>query len=138
MAGVNKVTLLGRVGKDPEIKDINSDLKVATFTLATDQSYKDKAGNKVENTQWHNIQAWRGLAGVIERYVKKGDLLYLEGSIKYSSWDKPDGTKGYKTEIVIDEMVMVGGKKDGQQGGSSSAPSSGGQPPAPEDDLPFS
>lgn len=134
MSSINKVILLGRLGKDPEAKTINGDLKVVNFSIATSESWNDKSGNKQEKTEWHRCQAWRGLADVIEKYVKKGDLIYVEGKITTRSWDK-DGVKQYATEIVVHEMVMCGGKRDGGSAGNSDG--FGGTPNAPEDDLPF-
>ncbi len=134
---VNKVILIGRLGKDPEVRAIPSGVKVANLSIATDESYKDKDGNKVEKTEWHNIVAWRGLAEVFEKYVKKGDLIYVEGKLTTEKYDK-DGVTHYATKIVVHEMTMLGGKRDGggTPSGSGSAPSSGSGKP-PEDDLPF-
>ena len=123
------------MGKDPEAKTVSGDLKVVNFSLATDESYKDKSGNKVEKTEWHRCQAWRGLADVIERYVKKGDLIYVEGKITTRTWDK-DGVKQYATEIVVDQMKMLGGKKNSGEGSASSGSGSSGFS-EPEQDLPF-
>lgn len=108
---VNKVALLGRVGKDPVIKSFNNGGKVAEFSIATDDSYKDKSGNKVEQTDWHNIRCtYPKLCDVIESYVKRGSLLYVEGKIKTRSWDDKDGNKRYATEVVIESLKLLGGK----------------------------
>ncbi len=125
-SSLNKILLIGRLGRDPEVKSIPSGVKVANFSLATDESYKDKDGVKVEKTEWHNCQAWRGLAEVIEKYVKKGDLIYVEGKIQTRKYEK-DGVTHYATDILVQEMTMLGGKKDGGQSGSGgySAPSDG-------------
>jgi len=111
---INKVILLGNVGKDPEVKYFDNESSVANFSLATSETYTNKNGEKVTNTEWHNIQAWRGLAKVVEKYVKKGDLIYIEGRIKTRSYDDKDGNKKYVTEILADEMKMLGsrGNKD--------------------------
>lgn len=137
---VNKVILVGNVGKEVETRDVGG-AKVAQFSLATSESWKDKtSGERKTKTEWHNIVIWRGLAEVAEKYVKKGQQLYLEGKIVNRSWDKEDGTKGYMTEIVCTEMKMLGSK--GSEG--SSTPNAGTSiPPAPtgevdeELDLPF-
>jgi len=105
---INKVILVGNVGKDPEVKYIQEDLPVANFPLATSESYRGKDGDKIENTEWHNIVLWRGLAKVAESYVKKGSQLYIEGRIKTRSWDDKEGNKRYTTEIIADNMQMLG------------------------------
>jgi single-strand DNA-binding protein len=135
MAGVNKVILIGNLGKDPEITNIGNDVKKAAFSLATSESYKNKDGNKVEQTEWHNIVIWRGLADVAERYLHKGSKIYLEGKLKYRSYDDKDGNKKYITEIVGDTFTMLDGKP---QDGNNSVPAPPAELPAgPEDDLPF-
>ena len=108
---VNKVTLVGNVGNDPEVRYVSENIPVATFRLATSESFTNKAGEKVTNTEWHNIVLWRGLAKVTESYIKKGSLVYIEGKLTYRSYEK-DGQKMYFTEIVADQMKMLG-KKDG-------------------------
>ncbi len=135
---LNKVMLIGRLGKDPEIRAISSGAKVANFSIATDESYKDKDGVKHEKTEWHNIVIWRGLAEVVEKYVKKGDLIYIEGKLTTEKYEK-DGVTKYTTKIVADQMTMLGGKRDsGQQGdGGFGSSAAGGGFKAPEDDLPF-
>lgn len=109
MRGVNKVILVGNLGKDPEVQYLESGTCLAKFPLATSDSYKDKSGNKVDQTEWHNIVVWRGLAEIAEKYLSKGKGLYLEGKIKTRSWDDKDGNKRYTTEIVCDNFVMLGG-----------------------------
>ena len=106
---MNKAILIGRVGKDPEVKQV-SGTAVAKFTIATSESYKNKAGEKVEQTEWHNIVIWGKLCDIVERYVKKGDLLYVEGKIIYGSYEDRDGNKRYTTDIKVDEMKMLGSK----------------------------
>lgn len=136
MAGVNKVILVGHLGKDPEVKKLESGISVAKFSMATTESYKDKNGNKVENTEWHNIVVWRTLAEVAEKWLKKGQLIYLEGKLKTNVVeDKEKGTKRYFTEIIGDTFTMLGGKKDGSQDSKSEEqePVMAGE----EKDLPF-
>jgi len=144
---VNKVILVGNVGKDPEVQYISDDVAVAKFTLATSESYKNKMGERVTNTEWHNIVAWRGLAKVIEQYVKKGAQLYIEGKITNRSYEK-DGTTKYFTEIVANEMKILGKRNEfSEQSGDTSASINAPSPVANttntdfstdlEDDLPF-
>ena len=110
---VNKVILVGNVGKDPEIRHLDSNIAVANFTLATSENYTNKAGEKVTTTEWHNIVCWRGLATVAENYVKKGNQVYIEGKIKTRSYDAQDGSKRYVTEIYADTMQLLGRKSEG-------------------------
>lgn len=116
---VNKVILVGNVGKDPEVRHLDSGVAVASFSLATSETYNAKNGERVTTTEWHNIVLWRGLAEVAEKYVRKGMLLYIEGRIRSRSYDDKDGVKRYITEINGDNMRMLG-SKDSSSGGSSS------------------
>ena len=111
---INKVILVGNVGKDPEVRYLDKNVAVANFTLATtDRAYTMQNGTQVpERTEWHNIVAWRGLAETIEKYVKKGNLLYLEGRLRTNTYEK-EGVKHYSTEIYADSMKMLG-KREGQ------------------------
>jgi single-strand DNA-binding protein len=151
---VNKVILVGNVGLDPEVRTTESGVKVARVRLATTERIYDRQTNESkELTEWHTITLWRGLADVVDRYVKKGSQLYIEGRLRTREWTDKDNIKRYTTEILADEMKLLGRKSDGQQG---SAPASGGysapsqqpvQQPAPAvsipqvnedpDDLPF-
>ncbi len=115
---VNKVILVGNVGKDPEIRHLDSGVAVANFPLATSESYTAKNGEKVTTTEWHNIVLWRGLAEVAEKYVTKGRQLYIEGRIRTRNYDDKDGNKRYMTEIYGDTMQMLGSKNDGNTGNS--------------------
>lgn len=114
---VNKVILLGNAGKDPEIRDVQG-VKVAQFTLATtDRAYTTKSGTQVpERTEWHNVVAWRGIADVCERYVRKGSKIYIEGKLTTRSWDGRDGTKQYRTEVVIENLELCDKPQQSQQG----------------------
>lgn len=107
---VNKVILVGNVGKDPEIRHLDSGVAVANFPLATSESYNAKNGERVTTTEWHNIVLWRGLAEVAEKYVKKGRQLFIEGRIRTRNYDDKDGNKRYITEIYGDNMQMLGPK----------------------------
>ena len=109
---INKVILVGNVGKDPEVRYLDSGVAVANFPFATSEKYKNKQGEKVTNTEWHNIVMWRGLAEVVEKYVNKGSQLYIEGKIRTRSYDDKDGNKHYITEIIGDNMQMLGRKGD--------------------------
>ena len=111
MAGVNKVMLIGNLGKDPEVRYLDSGIAVANFSLATTENYKNKEGEKVSQTEWHNIVLWRGLAEVAEKYLKKGSNVYIEGKIRNRKWEDKEGNTRYTTEILGDNMTMLG-KKD--------------------------
>ncbi|HEX5168903.1 MAG TPA: single-stranded DNA-binding protein [Cyclobacteriaceae bacterium] len=148
MSGVNKVILVGRLGKDPEVRNLDSGVAVANFTLATSESYKDKTtGEKKEVTEWHNIVLWRGLAEIAQRYLHKGDMVFVEGKLRSRSWEK-EGVTRYITEVVADNMTMLSTKPGGYSSGSemstgSSSPERSSQESfrAPvdssTDDLPF-
>ena len=114
---LNKAMLIGNVGRDPEVRYLegNNGAKVATFTLATTERYRDRNGETRENTEWHNIVAWRNTADVVERFVKKGTQLYIEGRIRTRSWDDQNGNKRYTTEIVADTLQLLGKRPEGQQ-----------------------
>ena len=118
---VNKVILVGNVGKDPDTRYLDENTPVCKFPLATSEVYRNRDGEKVEQTEWHNIVLWRGLAKVAEQYVKKGAQLFIEGRIRSRSYDDRDGIKRYITEIVGDNMQMLGRRQDtdSQQGGDS-------------------
>jgi len=107
MRGVNRVTLIGNLGKDPEIQLIEGQIPVAKFSLATTETHKDRSGKQVNHTEWHNIVLWRGLAELAQKYLHKGSMVYIEGRLKYRNWEDKDGTKKYITEIVGDSMVML-------------------------------
>jgi len=109
---VNKVILVGNVGKDPETRYLEGGTAVCSFPMATSETYRNRDGEKVTNTEWHNVVLWRGLAEVAEKYVRKGSQLYIEGRIRTRSWDDRDGNKRYTTEIVGDNMQMLGKRSD--------------------------
>ena len=119
---VNKVILVGNVGKDPETRYLEGGTAVCSFSMATSETYRNRDGEKVTNTEWHNVVLWRGLAEVAEKYVKKGSQLFIEGKIRTRSWEDKDGNKRYTTEIIGDNMQMLGKKSDGA-GGDSGATS---------------
>lgn len=140
MSGVNKVILVGNVGRDPEVRHLENGAVVATFSLATNETYKDKTtGEKKDLTEWHNVVIWRGLAEVVEKYVKKGDELYIEGKLRTRSWEK-DGITRYTTDVVADNMVMLGGAKGSNRPPAPTqehAPQQSAQADLPTVDLPF-
>jgi len=135
---LNKVQLIGNLGKDPELKYTPSGVAVATFSIATSESWKDQDGNQQEKTEWHNIVAWRKLAEICGEYLKKGKKVYLEGKLQTRNYEK-DGIKRYVTEIVADQLIMLdGGGKGGGNSNSSTAESTPTHSDVPkDDDLPF-
>ena len=135
---VNKVILLGNVGKDPEVKFLPSGLPVANLTLATSDRFKDKAGEWQDRTEWHNLTAYQRVAEIVRDYVKKGAKLYIEGKITTNSWDdKESGQKRYRTEILVNELVLLTGREDGAgSGGYSRGASSTGSSSASFDQRP--
>ena len=112
MSGLNKVMLIGNLGKDPEIRHLEGNISIAKFPLATSEVYKNKEGNKVEQTEWHNVVLWRGLAESAEKVLRKGTMVYIEGRIKTRSWDDANGNKRYITEVVADSMTVLARKND--------------------------
>ena len=112
MTGVNRVILLGNLGKDPEIKYLEGNIAVVNFSLATTESYKDKAGNKTEQTEWHNIVIWRNLAENVHKLLKKGMQIYLEGKIHTKQWTDRNGNKKNITEIYCDNFILINNKSD--------------------------
>jgi single-strand DNA-binding protein len=144
---VNKVILVGNVGKDPEIRSTPSGTMVATFGLATSDRQKDAQGNWQDHTEWHNLVAFTRTAEIIRDYVKKGSKIYVEGTLRTSNWeDKTSGQKRYKTEIIVNELMLLSGREEGSGGGasqggysrstnSSSTASFDQRPPAGQDDV---
>ena len=133
---LNKVQLIGNLGKDPELKYTSAGVAVATFSIATSDSWKDQEGNLQERTEWHNIVAWRKLAEICGEWLKKGKRIYIEGRLQTRNYEK-DGVKRYITEIVADQMIMLDGGPRSSNGGSEPEAPSSEAVPAKEDDLPF-
>ncbi len=137
---INKVILIGNLGQDPELRYTSSGVAVASFSMATGESWKDQDGNVQEKTQWHKLVAWRKLAEIVGEYLKKGSKVYIEGRIQYRSYDDKNGVKRDVTEIVVDQLLMLDSRGGGQMNGSSAAAT---QQSAEEsgadkvDDLPF-
>jgi single-strand DNA-binding protein len=144
MSGINKVILIGRLGKDPDIRTFETGVKKASFTMATSEIRKDKDGNRTELTEWHNIVCWRNLAENAEKYLTKGKQIYLEGKLRTRSWED-NGVKHYITEIEASTFTMLGTKADNEQPVVTQVPNADTVPVAPEptsvpdtpDDLPF-
>jgi single-strand DNA-binding protein len=150
--GVNKVVLIGNLGKDPEVQTFDT-YKKAAFSLATTEYSRDREGNEVQHTEWHNIVMWRGLAEIAEQFLHKGSQVYIEGKIRTRSYDTKEGQKKFITEIQADNLVLLGGRKEGGSEGFSQpqAYAQGGHPAQPvtppiseppvqqndHDDLPF-
>jgi single-strand DNA-binding protein len=146
---VNKVILVGNLGKDPEIRHLENGAAVANFSIATSENYKDrKTGEKVSQTEWHNIVAWRGLAEIAEKYLKKGHKVYIEGKLKTRTWQDQDGNNRYSTEVITDNLTMLGNANQNENRSNYTEPSNklntDKKPaekefsaPGDEDDLPF-
>jgi single-strand DNA-binding protein len=141
MSGINKVILVGHLGKDPEIRHLEGGVAVASFPLATSETF-NKDGRKVEQTEWHNIVMWRGLADVAAKYLQKGKLVYIEGKIRTRSFEDREGIKKYTTEIVAENFTMLGRKSDFDDDAPQRVPAKNNGAvtdfgPAADDDLPF-
>jgi single-strand DNA-binding protein len=143
---VNKVILIGRLGKDPDMRYTPSGTAVANFSLATNSSFKDSDGNWQDKTEWHNIVTFGRTAEIAGEYLKKGKLVYIDGRLQTSSWEDQNGQKRYKTEVVASELQLIGSRGDGESSSDTSAnntedevPATEDMPPAneEEDDLPF-
>ena len=153
MAGVNKVIVLGNLGADPEVRVLSSGAKVARLRIATSETYTNKSGERITNTEWHSVNVWRGAADIAEKYLAKGRQVYIEGKLRTRSYDDKEGITRYVTEIEADNLTLVGGRPDGdnnagnaasQQQPNVSKPKAGAknmEPDSPEDesfdDLPF-
>ena len=127
MSGVNKVILIGNLGKDPEVKYLDNGVAVANISLATSENYKNKQGERVSQTEWHDVVLWRGLAEVAEKYLKKGSSVYVEGKLRTNKWVDKDENTRYKTEVLADKLTMLGRSQNQEESTESTS----------EDDLPF-
>jgi single-strand DNA-binding protein len=139
---LNKVMLIGRLGQDPELKYTQSGVAVVNFSVATGLKWKDQEGNWQEKTEWHNVKAWRGLAETCSNYLKKGSKVYVEGRLETSNWEDENKKKHYKTEVIIDDMIMLDSKGSGDQTGNNNSNTKASTKPAgstsnSDDDLPF-
>jgi len=143
MAGrsLNKAMLIGNLGRDPEMRFMPSGKAVANFSIATAESWTDKDGNKEERTEWHKIVVFGKLAEICNQYLSKGRQVYIEGRIQTRDWEDRDGNKRYTTEIVANEMIMLGGRAEGGGAGRSAGGARSEKPPpddnGPDDDVPF-
>ncbi len=150
MAGINKVILVGNLGADPEIRHLSNGAVVANFSLATSESYTNKNGEKVTQTEWHRIELWDGLARIAEQYLQKGRTVYIEGKLRYENWQDQDGNSRTTTRVRAQTMQLLGGRGDDTQSSSGSRPQQQAHEPVrneanPEvqageddmDDLPF-
>lgn len=137
MASVNKVILVGNLGRDPEVRYMPNGEAVCNFSIATTDTWKDKAGAKQERTEWHAIVMYRKLAEIAGEYLKKGSTVYVEGRLQTRKWQTKEGQDRYTTEIISDQMQMLGGKSSGGQESYQSAPDNGAPPANFEDEVPF-
>ena len=141
MAGINKVILVGNVGKDPEVRALENGRSVARFTLATSETYKNRNGERVTNTEWHNVVLWTPLAEIADRYVKKGKQIYVEGKITNRSYQDREGNMKYITEVIGQNLTLLGKKDDDGFGQSNNFESSSSPAISNNDnvidDLPF-
>ncbi len=140
MRGVNRATLIGNLGKEPDIQILEGNIPVAKFPLATTETYKDKSGRLVSQTEWHIIVLWRGLADLAQKYLHKGSLIYIEGRLRTRSWEDKDGVKKFATEIIGDNLIMLDKRMDHNSTGHEDPENLHG-PDVPHDDgdhgLPF-
>jgi single-strand DNA-binding protein len=113
MRGVNRVMLIGNLGKDPDIQQLEGNIAVAKFPLATTETFKDRTGKLVSQTEWHTVVLWRGLAELAQKYLHKGSLVYIEGRLKTRSWEDKEGVKKFMTEVVGDNLIMLDKRADG-------------------------
>jgi single-strand DNA-binding protein len=146
MRGVNKVMLIGNLGKDPDLQYLEGNIGVAKFSLATTETYKDRGGKLVSQTEWHTVVLWRGLAELAQKYLHKGSMVYIEGRLRTRSWEDKEGNKKFATEVVGDNLIMLekrGGEGhsnfQGHHGEESESLNNNDAPPIgePSEDLPF-
>lgn len=135
--------LIGNLGKDPDVQYLEGNIAVAKFSLATTETYKDRAGKLISQTEWHTVVLWRGLAELAQKYLHKGSLVYIEGRLRTRSWEDKEGNKKFATEVVGDNLIMLDKRTDGNHLGSSMHQDSlegmtgTDAPPEPTQDLPF-
>ena len=137
MRGVNRVTLIGNLGKDPDMQFLEGNIGVAKFSLATTETFKDRSGKLISQTEWHTVVLWRGLAELAQKYLHRGSLVYIEGRLKTRSWEDKDGNKKFATEIVGDNLIMLDKRSDaaGGSGHVDVADDLGEEGPRPEEGL---
>lgn len=147
MRGVNRVMLIGNLGKDPDIQFLEGNIAVAKFSLATTETYKDRSGKLISQTEWHTVVLWRGLAELAQKYLHRGSLVYIEGRLKTRSWEDKEGNKKFATEVVGDNLIMLDKRNEngqplpGFENLENIGPSDADLPPAPDENgeerLPF-
>lgn len=145
MRGVNRVMLIGNLGKDPDIQFLEGNIGVAKFPLATTETFKDRSGKLVSQTEWHTVVLWRGLAELAQKYLHKGSLVYIEGRLRTRSWEDKDGNRKFATEVVGDNLIMLDKRSDGghhhsslpHEGGIEGISPSDTPMPEPTPDVPF-
>jgi len=141
MRGVNRVMLIGNLGKDPDIQFLEGNIGVAKFSLATTETYKDRSGKLISQTEWHTVVLWRGLAELAQKYLHRGSLVYIEGRLKTRSWEDKDGNKKFATEVVGDNLIMLdkrneAGHVQGFEGMENPTPGHSDIPDAPDENGP--
>lgn len=136
MRGVNRVMLIGNLGKDPDVQYLEGNIAVAKFPLATTETYKDRAGKLISQTEWHTVVLWRGLAELAQKYLHKGSLIYVEGRLRTRSWDDREGNKKFATEIVGDNLIMLDKRNDGAGGYHAAPGTAEGTESFPGTDIP--
>lgn len=122
MRGVNRVMLIGNLGKDPDIQFLEGNIAVAKFPLATTETFKDRTGKLVSQTEWHTVVLWRGLAELAQKYLHKGSLVYIEGRLRTRSWEDKEGNRKFATEVVGDNLIMLDKRVDGSHGNTHHGP----------------
>lgn len=141
MRGVNRVMLIGNLGKEPDLQHLEGNIGVAKFPLATTETYKDRSGKLISQTEWHTVVLWRGLAELAQKYLHKGSLIYVEGRLRTRSWEDKEGNKKFATEVVGDNLIMLDKRSDGSgQGGEGMEGYHGDDLPPigdPTENLPF-
>lgn len=143
MRGVNRVMLIGNLGKDPDIQFLEGNIAVAKFSLATTETYKDRSGKLISQTEWHTIVLWRGLAELAQKYLHRSSLVYIEGRLKTRSWEDKEGNKKFATEIVGDNLIMLDKRNEAGVTGGYDMDNGGGEEPPPiaeeggDERLPF-
>ena len=142
MRGVNRVMLIGNLGKDPDVQFLEGNIAVAKFPLATTETFKDRSGKLVSQTEWHTVVLWRGLAELAQKYLHKGSLVYIEGRLRTRSWEDKEGNRKFATEVVGDNLIMLDKRTDGATGttsehGLEGLSTSDSHIPEPSPDVPF-
>lgn len=145
MRGVNRVMLIGNLGKDPDVQFLDGNIAVAKFPLATTETFKDRAGKLISQTEWHTVVLWRGLAELAQKYLHKGSLVYIEGRLRTRSWEDKEGNRKFATEVVGDNLIMLDKRTDGSHSGNSNPSDTGlegysgteGTIGEPSQDIPF-